>query len=686
MKKHLKISDFISEKTILRIERLFTKNASLDDVYDVISKLMTDDGYKEYDLGTNRMIFLPPKSLNRKDYVVKIAVDRKGQDSNFREFYNGDLDKRLTFSYAVSENGTVLIQERVTPFDSHLMKEHKNEVVKLLKKLSKKILLVDCKLENFKNFGFRKNGDVVLLDHGDTIPLQKYQSSNIVDFEQESNVNLTCQRKFYKSYDKNNDKVKFVRVCNGKLEYDPTFSHLICTNCKNIVSISECYMDQSIRNGTYNTNERTRGVKATFDSKSWMAYVKEYAKAQMTDEKGECTMKKLSPYEMYEELISIEATVQKQKPKKPNKGLIESCIPYIVADELYWLPVSLTEGKDGIKARTCRIENDFGEFKNFMHSHGYNISNYTMTNDDLIKFGVMEDTTMDVISNIENLSQPEIEDEIIDEVIDDNSKKDDIVITRTPKFSESDAFNSDDDENIVDVEDADDDDDNDEVPNKKKHHKVNFNNITRILAKVIKEIGEYRVIFSFKEIETITGYRIDNYFNAIKLHRELNIASIPSRFEMDKKTFSLENIVDNRKNNSGKTVHYCDYVECVIDPDDDEDDDILSYSDDEDEDNLSHTNNEYVHHFDEPHTNISTIADSFESIIDHAKTDLTKLDKVIIEFDKTVPVYHNTKKIYDKLSESVDKIEKLIEALKVCDDAYQTMVRVQRSLESMKIE
>ena len=55
----------------------------------------------------------------------------------------------------------------------------------MLAHLSKKILLVDCKMSNFKNFGIRDNGEVCLLDHGDTVPLKKCQDENIVNIDEE---------------------------------------------------------------------------------------------------------------------------------------------------------------------------------------------------------------------------------------------------------------------------------------------------------------------------------------------------------------------------------------------------------------------------------------------------------------------------------------------------------------------
>ena len=40
------------------------------------------------------------------------------------------------------------------------MNKYKKDVREMLKKLEHKILLVDCKISNFKNFGIRKNGDI----------------------------------------------------------------------------------------------------------------------------------------------------------------------------------------------------------------------------------------------------------------------------------------------------------------------------------------------------------------------------------------------------------------------------------------------------------------------------------------------------------------------------------------------
>ena len=170
--KKIPIEEFISEKKLDKILHIIEKSDDVELNYDRIENILND--FKVKDLGTNRIVFLHKKD-KYKNYIFKVAGDSHGIEANYREFYNGDLDKRLTYSYSISNNGVFIVQERVDRMSREDMKERKKDVRKMLEKLSDKILLVDCKLDNFKNFGIRKNGEVCLLDHGDTIPLPNFR-------------------------------------------------------------------------------------------------------------------------------------------------------------------------------------------------------------------------------------------------------------------------------------------------------------------------------------------------------------------------------------------------------------------------------------------------------------------------------------------------------------------------------
>lgn len=235
MAKKISVHEFISSKKLEKIEKIIEKSANVEDTYDKIENLLMQD-FKVKDLGTNRLVLIHKK---HKEYMCKVAGDSHGIEANYREFYNGDLnEKGLTKSYSISENGVFLVQEKVTPFDSKMMNKKKKEVRKMLSHLEDKLLLVDCKLSNFKNFGIRKNGDIVLLDHGDTIPLTMYENGEIVNIVEESNVSLRC-----KEYKKGTSTSKNPKPCDGKLVYSENYDYFICKRCKAKMPIHNAYRE-----------------------------------------------------------------------------------------------------------------------------------------------------------------------------------------------------------------------------------------------------------------------------------------------------------------------------------------------------------------------------------------------------------------------------------------------------------
>ena len=289
--KKIPISEFISEKKLSKIMSIIEKSDDVETNYDRIEMLLDDD-YNVKDLGTNRLVLLHKKS-KYKNLIFKVAGDSHGIEANYREFYNGDLDKRLTFSYSISKDGTFIVQERVKPMTRDLMKKHKKDVREMLLKLSKKILLVDCKIENFKNFGIRDNGNVCLLDHGDTVPLPNYQSNDIVNINEESFVSLRCKKPAEMGVSK-----KHLKPCNGKLKYSKNFDYLICEECGGVCTVNDAYRefygDKSIK-----IKDRSKlDLEDSFDPDEWKAHIQKYCIETMShannnniNNEGENTMK-----------------------------------------------------------------------------------------------------------------------------------------------------------------------------------------------------------------------------------------------------------------------------------------------------------------------------------------------------------------------------------------------------------
>lgn len=270
--KKIPISEFISDKKLETIEKILQKSSDVDLNYDRVEELL-EKNYTVKDLGTNRLVLIH-KDKKYKNLIFKVAGDSHGIEANYREFFNGDLDKNLTFSYSISKNGVFIVQERVERMTFDIMKDRKKDVRKMLKSLSKKLLLVDCKLSNFKNFGIRKNGDVCLLDHGDTVPLPNYQGDNIVNLNEESYVSLKCK----KMANPMAKKAKDIRPCGGKLKYNKDFEYFICNKCGAISPIHDAYKE------FYGDKRLEKEGKETsmldenpgFDRESYKEYVKEY--------------------------------------------------------------------------------------------------------------------------------------------------------------------------------------------------------------------------------------------------------------------------------------------------------------------------------------------------------------------------------------------------------------------------
>jgi len=289
--KKIPIQEFISEKKLNKILDIIKKSDDVEMNYDRIEMLLDDD-FNVKDLGTNRIVFIHKKK-KYSDYIFKVAGDSHGIEANFREFYNGDLDKHLTFSYSISKNGVFVVQEKVTRLTKDTMKEYKKDVREMLHVLSKKILLVDCKLTNFKNFGIRKNGKVCLLDHGDTVPLPKYQGNEIINVDEESYVSLKCKRMLEASAE-----TKKLKQCCGKLKYSKNFDSLICENCGAVSAINDAYRE-------FYGDKRIGSIKGSslmldkdFDPDEWKAHIEEYcietmshANIKNNNKKGDSNMK-----------------------------------------------------------------------------------------------------------------------------------------------------------------------------------------------------------------------------------------------------------------------------------------------------------------------------------------------------------------------------------------------------------
>lgn len=314
--RKIPVSDFISDKKLERIMKFIESAESTEDVYDRIESLLEDD-FEVKDLGTNRIV-LKSKKSKYKDLIFKVAGDSHGIEANFREFYNGDLDKRLTFSYSISKNGVFVVQEKVKPFTSKDMEEYKKDVREMLTHLSKKLLLVDCKVKNFKNFGLRSNGDVCLLDHGDTVPLPEYQGDKIINVNEESYVSLRC--KGFK--DPGETRSTKIKPCGGKLKYSKNFDYLECEKCGTRITVNDAYKE-FYGDARISATGKNTSIDVDESFYQWRDKIREYCVQTMDEVENNSSNNQEEETIMVEKIIGGEKCIQ-------LKG--------------YWVPEHLTKG------------------------------------------------------------------------------------------------------------------------------------------------------------------------------------------------------------------------------------------------------------------------------------------------------------------------------------------------------
>lgn len=151
------IHEKIPEELRFQLELLSRKrNLINEEKHEKIIEL-----FREFDIkgivqlgpGTNRY------AIKIDGYVLKIATDNDGKIDNLKEF---KMAKRLypyvTKTYEVSQNGTLLVAEYISPFSSyHEMTMYSDQIREILTKLSNTYLIGDVGItsKNYANWGLR---------------------------------------------------------------------------------------------------------------------------------------------------------------------------------------------------------------------------------------------------------------------------------------------------------------------------------------------------------------------------------------------------------------------------------------------------------------------------------------------------------------------------------------------------
>ena len=144
--------------------------------------------------GTNRLAVLID------NYVFKIALDKWGVQDNWNEFsISEELQPYVIKTYEA--NGLIAVSEYITIISREEFDDRKEELRSILRILAESYLLGDVGIvgKNFLNWGYRDDGELVILDFAYIYRIKGEE--------------MTCSK------------------CNRLLEYDDNFYNLHCFPC-----------------------------------------------------------------------------------------------------------------------------------------------------------------------------------------------------------------------------------------------------------------------------------------------------------------------------------------------------------------------------------------------------------------------------------------------------------------------
>jgi hypothetical protein len=142
---------------------------------------------------------------------------------NFSEFKRSQEIPQYAIK-AYETNMLILVEEYVTLMDEREFTMNENGIKEILSELSKNYIFEDIgfDMKNFENYGYRENGDIVVLDIGYVYPIKGNEKA------------LSCPR------------------CRGQIKYNSNYTGFVCQNsqCRtryNFLDIRR-RMDLSIEN------------------------------------------------------------------------------------------------------------------------------------------------------------------------------------------------------------------------------------------------------------------------------------------------------------------------------------------------------------------------------------------------------------------------------------------------------
>jgi hypothetical protein len=176
-----------------------------NDKAEMIAELIGPE-FEELGTGTNRIAFLYTPSPEREfrggaGLVYEFALDRRGFLDNFSEFKRSQEMPEYGIK-AYETNMLILVEEYVTLMDEQEFRMNENGIKQILSELSKVYIFEDIgfSMKNFENYGYRENGDIVILDIGYVYPI------------------------------KGNEKALSCPKCSSQIKYNSNYTGFVCQN------------------------------------------------------------------------------------------------------------------------------------------------------------------------------------------------------------------------------------------------------------------------------------------------------------------------------------------------------------------------------------------------------------------------------------------------------------------------
>ena len=246
----LPMAFYLSPQDIEALRKIATSvklAGKIREKYKMIDDIMRARGFKRFAAGTNRVVY---SFYEDPSFLVKIAVDRVGMQDNPMEYQNQFfLKPYVSKMFCISPCGTVGFAERVIPIKNIAeFKEIASDVFDILvTKFLGKYVVEDVGTKYFMNWGIRIGHGPVLLDYPYVYKLdgkKLYCNEFLPDFN--------C-------------------ICNGEIDYNSGFNHLVCGRCGKIylaVDLRDNTPDNKkiIAKGGYSMKvQLVRGNEVVFD-------------------------------------------------------------------------------------------------------------------------------------------------------------------------------------------------------------------------------------------------------------------------------------------------------------------------------------------------------------------------------------------------------------------------------------